>query len=594
MNRIRPLVAFFMLGLAVVAFNPVQAAVAADDPTNPISEIWRFYESIGQEILETGNGWLDDVSLTELAERGVAGTPLAGGIGSINESVSYWCDGLGGSVLERTGAAACRFLVRDEAQLEEDFGVEAAVPGWVNGGIHQVPTSHAGTVQVSVEIHHTGNQVSASIERGAFSNPWTAWNEVPSVQSTIYLVGAPSTGFPGGFPQLYRGDQQGNYVVFSGVTSSVTIPAHAQLDRIELRHSNSSVLIDIWYPEDSPHRPEDTSWFDLPKRIRSILTCEDANGNTSQAEIVNDYEWHGLGIITPIPKLVCPEGYTSSAYEAVLETVTSNGVVSKTITGVQQVGAKVRELLGLQKQGKQVGLDLRKKLADGSDISCFDNPTACKFWNKEPGYATTYDCYKDGVKISIHLCEAVGGLYEDPDAKSTGVPGADSNKPPTTLVTGDKGQIQQPGVVGKKPDLPPLGSASTQSSSCFPTGWGALNPVEWIQKPVACAGEALFIPEGDVVQGAIDDVKGNLEGRFPTNLLTSMPSVISAGFDGFTGNCGALPNFSGIDGLELRMPCAPPPSTEYTVAYVLMTGFVWLSVAFAAYRLVATAVGSKA
>jgi len=47
------------------------------------------------------------------------------------------------------------------------------------------------------------------------------------------------------------------------------------------------------------------------------------------------------------------------------------------------------------------------------------------------------------------------------------------------------------------------------ASECWPSGWGWLNPAEWVLKPIKCAFSWLFVPDG----AAWDNVLADLEGH---------------------------------------------------------------------------------
>ena len=54
-----------------------------------------------------------------------------------------------------------------------------------------------------------------------------------------------------------------------------------------------------------------------------------------------------------------------------------------------------------------------------------------------------------------------------------------------------------------------------------------------------------------------------------------------------------MPNFSAIDGLELKLPCEPPQSAAWTTARTLMVIILWTTVAISAWHMVSRSVGGK-
>lgn len=70
--------------------------------------------------------------------------------------------------------------------------------------------------------------------------------------------------------------------------------------------------------------------------------------------------------------------------------------------------------------------------------------------------------------------------------------------PSTTIPAGGGGVPIDPGTGQNPPGAPDDGG----DSPCVPTGWGWLNPVQWVLKPVKCAMVWAFVPDPQVVQDA--------------------------------------------------------------------------------------------
>lgn len=56
-------------------------------------------------------------------------------------------------------------------------------------------------------------------------------------------------------------------------------------------------------------------------------------------------------------------------------------------------------------------------------------------------------------------------------------------------------------------DVAPDGDPETTSSECFPSGWSAFNPVQWVLKPTKCALEWAFVPDGSKTEAQVSRVK---------------------------------------------------------------------------------------
>lgn len=91
---------------------------------------------------------------------------------------------------------------------------------------------------------------------------------------------------------------------------------------------------------------------------------------------------------------------------------------------------------------------------------------------------------------------------------------------------------------------PGVGDASSDRSKCFPTGWGILNPLEWVYRPTTCALSWAFVPKTGVAQFAaittalaaspLGEVQGffggiveglQIEGRGCVTLVEGSPSA---------------------------------------------------------------------
>jgi hypothetical protein len=85
-----------------------------------------------------------------------------------------------------------------------------------------------------------------------------------------------------------------------------------------------------------------------------------------------------------------------------------------------------------------------------------------------------------------------------PTATSTAVVGPD----PTSSATSSPGTpIGGPGT-----------TTDTAGAACWPSGWGAFNPFEWVLKPSECALAWAFEPSPDLVSDEIDSLNSNLAG----------------------------------------------------------------------------------
>lgn len=99
-------------------------------------------------------------------------------------------------------------------------------------------------------------------------------------------------------------------------------------------------------------------------------------------------------------------------------------------------------------------------------------------------------------------------------------------------------------TTGTKPDTttsgPGFGQPTTTlpdpqdqqaKGECFPHGWGLLNPVEWVYKPVKCALVWAFVPKTPI-QVRMDRMTAQLEGRAPFSWIAALgdlPGSVAGG-----------------------------------------------------------------
>lgn len=168
-------------------------------------------------------------------------------------------------------------------------------------------------------------------------------------------------------------------------------------------------------------------------------------------------------------------------------------------------------------------LDLKK-----AGVSCLSVPGPCADWMTDPARDTNYQCHYGTHDIALSECYVYGSTF-DPAKVATGHAYADpaTGKTPseaTSLPAGDPG-------VGSK------------GEPCFPTGWGVVNPVEWVMKPIGCALRAAFTPDPAVIQ----EVEANSKKGWDESTPGQIARDIAISIDGMgvvdSGCSGILINF---------------------------------------------------
>ena len=112
------------------------------------------------------------------------------------------------------------------------------------------------------------------------------------------------------------------------------------------------------------------------------------------------------------------------------------------------------------------------------------------------------------------------------------------------------------------------GEPVPENGECFPSGWGALNPVEWVVKPLKCA----FIPRQDLKTRA-GQTRTKLEGKGPAPILAAIGARV--GDLGDAGGCsGPTIQFnlrSVHQSIQPFAACTEPLSTVATFSRALTT-----------------------
>lgn len=222
---------------------------------------------------------------------------------------------------------------------------------------------------------------------------------------------------------------------------------------------------------------------DAMQQVQCRIT--DQNGGT-YLMMSDQYLASGGSIATP----KCPElagGLTPSRIE--LAEVGPNGT---TQLADQQTTPAFRDWLTAYPQcaDGSCALDL-VRLSSGTQVSCFENDTACVDWFNDPAKGENYLCTYGGSTLPLSECNLYQGVF-DPARLAVGAPYSD----PTTG-TWSGGQTA-PNTTGSTAMATTIQNPDAQRS-CMPSGWGVLNPLEWVVKPMQCVLEWAFVPRPTVL-----------------------------------------------------------------------------------------------
>lgn len=194
---------------------------------------------------------------------------------------------------------------------------------------------------------------------------------------------------------------------------------------------------------------------------------------------------------------------------------------------------------------------------------CATGDVECENWaseSKKEGN-TRYGCKLGPYVMPLSACSLLERAYlpggsplndQNTDGDpSTSSPLGPSGQPvaapaPVTTGTGTGSQSQPvPGGAGQ-----PGAGAESDASACWPTGWGMLNPLEWVYKPVVCAAKALFQPTKSV-QTRVTSMQAGFANKIPMTWF-------GAGVEGVSG--GACPTNWAVEvqGNSYSLICGTP------------------------------------
>lgn len=221
----------------------------------------------------------------------------------------------------------------------------------------------------------------------------------------------------------------------------------------------------------------------------------------------------------------------------------------------------------------------------GTEVSCFMSPELCTDWVKSPTKDTDYHCRYAGQPVAIEECNLYGPTFNRALVDKGQIYGDPDTAEPIVPVPVPGGGTTPGTGTGTGPDSDP---------SCPPAfSWGGLFNPWWYYKGTQCALVEAFVPDPVMVQASTASLQNGLSTRAPFSVILAIPPVVSEIGQGFGGGCAGMPDFSGIPGLQLRLPCAPPASPAWTAAYSLMVVLLWSGVAIGAWHMVSRSIGGK-
>lgn len=174
------------------------------------------------------------------------------------------------------------------------------------------------------------------------------------------------------------------------------------------------------------------------------------------------------------------------------------------------------------------------------DKLCSNLGNECADWFDDPDKDLNYSCTIGSSAAPISECTVYAPRYK-PGATAT-------NAPYGHPETGEPIPNSAPGSSLNTP------VADNANNECFPVGWGALNPVEWVMKPVQCALKWAFVPRTGVLEAQATRVQ-TAWSTTPPALIAEYVGEVADDVPVLDGCSGPRLNFT-ID-LSAATPFAP-------------------------------------
>jgi hypothetical protein len=165
----------------------------------------------------------------------------------------------------------------------------------------------------------------------------------------------------------------------------------------------------------------------------------------------------------------------------------------------------------------------------------------CANWFTDTHKADDYKCYygpasqSDEYLLDLTECNVLSNYYDLAKQGTGDAYGA----PGTGADLGTKTSPDLDHQLSNKPA--PVTDPDGSNSDCFPTGWAALNPLQWVLQPVQCAFQWAFIPPASTVTDAEEDLQ--------TDVAESPPGKIAV----FLGDFNWPAPATGCSGIDLDL-----------------------------------------
>ena len=368
----------------------------------------------------------------------------------------------------------------------------------------------------------------------------------------------------------------------SGVLTFTVNLGHRLFDHLRFTNTNNVPVGDRpgsveWYPEGHTNAPAEVE--PGAGTIVQRLECIGVDGATATVtqEIAASLASEGR---IEVPALTCPDGMVpSSAGADWLPAAGSQP--GTTLIPDTQTPEWVRDMPTEYPECIGGGCTMELyQLQPGPTTYCGPLAISCADWYRTPlpQRETQYECRFGPYVIATDRCS----VYRVPGTLL-----------PNTRIQPDGSSAYDPWPPLPGPGTSPGGETGTEPRECWPSGWSAFNPVQWVYMPVKCALQDAFVPKRS--PATIGRIRTAMESTTPvvwageiTGMFDSVPAV---------GGCrGPLLD---IDAFGLKYSaypfsaCEPPMSTAASWTHTIATVLVVVFGTLACIRALGSGIGWK-
>lgn len=392
-------------------------------------------------------------------------------------------------------------LAAVQANLDQAVSGSLSAFGWNIRVLGDVPRTSTQQYSTCLDLGTQSSTHGVTLWVNLAANPNPSGTSLDSAMG--YLTKWSSTGqcpdTPSGYyyeltTSLSAGAHVSYYLTSGSSTSSGLTPSHANPSRTLVTTINGS--------DSSLYSCSSTTFTEQDPTIPDICAPTLPSGVTPESETVTEHT---------------PDG---SAPDKVLQ--------SQSVTPAYQAAATAYPACA-------TGSCLMQVYVGGAP--CTVGEAECIDWQSDPASDdVTCEYGPSGSPTeyapALSECDVLGSYY-DPQAQAEGTAYAD---PSTGQSTGQQTSTDQDSEAMNQPGSQT--NADGSNAACFPSGWGVLNPVNWVLMPIECAFRWAFDPDQAQLQSDFEGMRADWADTAPVEIISAVAGwnlqPVMTGCDGLT------------------------------------------------------------